>query len=148
MPCNNDQEHTFLKISKSDVLYSEPFLAIYMAGVVYFSMHTQIYIYIQIQYVLFIKVHSGRYHQRLRTKIHRRTPLSYHPKQSIKYFGILCHSDYFLELNHWCRVTDICVSKLAIIVSGNGHYLNQCCDIVNWARQNKLQWNLEWIHTF
>ena len=24
------------------------------------------------------------------------------------------------------------------------HYLNQCCDIVNWTLRNKLQWNFNW----
>ena len=42
----------------------------------------------EIQYVLFIKVQSGMYHQRPRTNIHKLTPLRYHPKQYLKSFGI------------------------------------------------------------
>ena len=45
------------------------------------------------------------------------------------------------ELNHWERVTHICVGNLNIIGSDNGlspgrrqaNYLNQCCNVVNWA---------------
>ena len=44
-------------------------------------------------------------------------------------------------------MTHICVNKLTIIGSDNdwpapSHYLNQCCNIVNWNLRNKLQWNL------
>ena len=48
-------------------------------------------------------------------------------------------------LNHWGRVTHICVRNLTIIGSDNvlspSHYLNQCWNIVNWTLRNKLQWN-------
>ena len=47
---------------------------------------------------------------------------------------------FYPMLNHWGRVTHICVSKLTSIGSDNGsspglrqsHYLNQYWDIVNW----------------
>ena len=53
------------------------------------------------------------------------------------------------SLNHWGRVTHICVGNLTIIGSDNGlspgrrrsHYLNQYCLIVNWTLGKKLQWN-------
>ena len=52
-------------------------------------------------------------------------------------------------LTHWGQVMHIYISKLTIIVSGNGlvawaaptHYLNQCWNIVNWTLRNTLQWN-------
>ena len=56
------------------------------------------------------------------------------------------------ELTLWGRVTHICVGKLTNIGSDNGlspawsapsHYLNQCCNIVNWTLSNKLQWNYD-----
>ena len=46
-------------------------------------------------------------------------------------------------LTHWGRVTHICVSRLTITGSDNGHYLNQCWNIVNWTLRNKLQWNFK-----
>ena len=51
-------------------------------------------------------------------------------------------------LNHWGRVTHICVSKLTIIGSYNGlsppsHYLKQCWNIVKLDLGNKFQWNLK-----
>ena len=53
-------------------------------------------------------------------------------------------------LSHWGRVTHICVGKLTNFVSDNGllsgrrqgHYLNQCWNIVNWTLRENLQWNL------
>ena len=50
----------------------------------------------------------------------------------------------------------ICVSKLTIVGSDKrllawtspSHYLNQCWDIVNWTRRNKLQRNINKFHTF
>ena len=42
---------------------------------------------------------------------------------------------------HWGRATHICVNKLTTIGPDNGHYLNHCCNIVNWTLGNKLQWN-------
>ena len=49
----------------------------------------------------------------------------------------------------WGRVTRICVGNLTIIGSDNClsapcHYLNRCCNIVNWTLKNRFQWN----HTF
>ena len=44
-------------------------------------------------------------------------------------------------LTHWGRLTHICVSKQTIIGSDNGHYLNQCWNIVNWTLRNNFQWN-------
>ena len=52
-------------------------------------------------------------------------------------------------LTHWGLVTHICVVKLTITCSDNGlsperrqsHYLNQCCNIVDWTLGNKLQLN-------
>ena len=44
-------------------------------------------------------------------------------------------------------MTRICVGKFTMIGSENGlahsqrHYLNQCCNIVNWALRNKCQGN-------
>ena len=54
------------------------------------------------------------------------------------------------ELFHWARVIHICFSKLCHhwFTSWFGawpapnHYLNQCCNIVNGAIGNKIQWNL------
>ena len=50
---------------------------------------------------------------------------------------------------HWGRVTHLCVRKIIIIGSVNAlsapsHYLNQCCNIVNWTLGNKLQLNFSW----
>ena len=52
-------------------------------------------------------------------------------------------------------MTHTCVGNLTTIGSDNGfvawrapgHYLNQCWNIVNWTTMNKLQWNLNQIHT-
>ena len=44
-------------------------------------------------------------------------------------------------LTHWGQMMHARVIKLIIIGSDNGHYLNQCWNIVNWALRNKLQWN-------
>ena len=48
------------------------------------------------------------------------------------------------SLIHWGRVTHMCVSKLTIIGSDNGNYLNQCRYIVNWTLGKKIQWNRTW----
>ena len=49
-------------------------------------------------------------------------------------------------LTHWERVMHICVTKLAIVDSGNGLSSGwcQCWDLVNWTLTNKLQWNFNW----
>ena len=62
--------------------------------------------------------------------------------QKYKYFSF-----YGIHLPHWCRVGQICGSKLTIIISDNGVlprsapslYLNQCRNIVYWIPENKLQ---------
>ena len=53
-------------------------------------------------------------------------------------------------LTHLPLVPHICVGDLGqhwfqkwlVAYSAPSHYLNQCCDIVNWTLSSKLQWNL------
>ena len=69
--------------------------------------------------------------------------MSPHPKGTTLYMFIV-----FIEyqcITHRGRVTHICVGKLAIIGSDNGHYLNQCWNIIDWTLRNKLQWNFNRI---
>ena len=47
------------------------------------------------------------------------------------------------SLAHWGYVMHICISKLTSIGPDNGHYLNQCWNIVNLNIRNKLQWNFK-----
>ena len=52
-------------------------------------------------------------------------------------------------LNHWGRVTHICVVDLGhhwfrywlVACSAPSHYLNLCWNIVYWTFRHKLQWN-------
>ena len=54
-----------------------------------------------------------------------------------------------IHLSHWGGVTHKCIGNLTSIGSDNGlslgrppsHYLNQCCNIVNWTLWSKLQRN-------
>ena len=93
-------------------------------------------------------------------------------KRKIDLFSIAKFA-FPLDLTHWGRVTNICVSKLTIIgysgLSGseaiwrlNGlwssmiqviiwhlfvisHYLNQCWHIIDWALRNTFQWTFHQI---
>ena len=42
-------------------------------------------------------------------------------------------------VRQWIRSELIQIMACRLFVPS--HYLNQCCDVVNWTRDNKLQWN-------
>ena len=59
---------------------------------------------------------------------------------------VQCTPEKEQPINHWGRVTHICVGKhwfrwWLVAWTAPNRYLNQCCYIVNWTLENKLQRN-------
>ena len=108
-------------------------------------------IQIQIQYVLFIKVRSGMYHQRPSADIEKLTHLRYHPNQYLQSFGICASFWVFREVSsfkpsdgymrqqsyrHWFRRRLVAWSAQAFIWTNAGVLL------IGTFRAN-IQCNLE-----
>ena len=66
--------------------------------------------------------------------------------------GYNCRSWYLFSLTHWGRLTHICVSKPAIIVSDNthwfSHHLDQCWNMFDGAMGTSFSEILIKIYTF